>query len=156
MTSKTCTKCKETKPVSEFHKSRSTKDGLACRCKSCANAAKARYREENREKIRERDKAYYINNRDKRLANGAQRRKKNKEQENRRLIETCRSRNVRSLELAHRRGKPWVDWEDEFVMADNGLTNYQKAVKLGRSYNSVANRRCYLRSSARAELVHND
>ena len=49
--------------------------------------------------------------------------------------------NARSLELAHRHGVEWEDWEDEFVMADNGLTMYQKAVKLGRGLFSVEGRK---------------
>ena len=35
---KPCSKCKETKPFSEFYKKRSHKDGLASCCKSCKNA----------------------------------------------------------------------------------------------------------------------
>lgn len=150
MTSKTCTKCKETKPVSEFHKRRDSKDGLVYRCKSCASAARARYREENREKIRERDKAYYEKNRDRIRIVSARRQKANREQENRRLLELCRSKNARSLELAHRNGQLWEDWEDEFVLSDNGLTNYQKAVKIGRSYHSVISRKEKLNRKANA------
>jgi len=36
--SKCCTKCKKKKPVFEFHKDRSTKDGLLRWCKSCQKA----------------------------------------------------------------------------------------------------------------------
>lgn len=35
MTSKTCTKCGEEKPLEEFSKNRKSKDGLRCRCKDC-------------------------------------------------------------------------------------------------------------------------
>lgn len=38
---KLCNKCKESKPVSEFGKSRSAKDGLYYWCKSCNKANKA-------------------------------------------------------------------------------------------------------------------
>ena len=34
---KICTKCGMSKPLSEFHKNRHHKDGLAYRCKECAN-----------------------------------------------------------------------------------------------------------------------
>lgn len=41
-TSKTCSRCKETKPVDQFGKNKSTPDGLSYYCKACQ---KARYRE---------------------------------------------------------------------------------------------------------------
>lgn len=49
---KTCSKCKETKPMSEFYKDRSKKDGLRSWCKSCFK----RYRKS--EKSKACDKAY--------------------------------------------------------------------------------------------------
>ena len=39
MTLKVCSKCKVDKPVNEFHKNRSRKDGLGHYCKLCARAA---------------------------------------------------------------------------------------------------------------------
>ncbi|WP_430229651.1 hypothetical protein [Paraburkholderia tropica] len=36
---KTCTKCKTPKPLEYFGRDKSTKDGLKCWCKACANAA---------------------------------------------------------------------------------------------------------------------
>ncbi len=71
---KTCTKCGETKPTTEFHKDKSKSDGLYPGCKVCRNARnrthyeansekqKARhkdYREANPEKEKARNKAYY-------------------------------------------------------------------------------------------------
>ena len=41
---KRCTKCGETKPLSEFGKHRLTKDGHAYRCKECARAYSKKYR----------------------------------------------------------------------------------------------------------------
>ena len=81
-------------------------------------------------------------------------RERNREQEARRITEDRRKANARSLELAHRKGLPWEDWEDEFVMVDNGLTCYQKAVKIRRSYRSVMQRRVDIRKKARNELTH--
>ena len=40
MTTKTCAACKETKPVGDFHKERSRKDGLACYCRACESYRK--------------------------------------------------------------------------------------------------------------------
>lgn len=123
MKTKTCAKCKEVKPVSEFHKSRNHKGGLTSRCKVC----RAEY-----------DRVYY---------------QTNQAHQNRQRKKRLRSTNDRTLELAHRQRLPWEDWEDEFVMADNGLTEYQKAVNLGRSYDSVKGRKYQIRKKARNELT---
>jgi hypothetical protein len=69
---KTCSKCKEQKPHSEFGKNKSTKDGLCYCCKKCRNQSykeniekerqrQKRYYKENAEKIRQRSKRYYKN-----------------------------------------------------------------------------------------------
>ncbi len=56
---KTCTKCGETKPTTEFHKNRAKSDGLRCRCKVCHRADAKAYREANPEKEKASSKAYY-------------------------------------------------------------------------------------------------
>ena len=61
MQMKTCSKCHETKPVSEFSRDRSKKYGLRHQCKACD----AVYRADNREKIVKRRAEYYVANRDK-------------------------------------------------------------------------------------------
>ena len=50
---KTCTKCGETKPLTEFGKQKATKDGYAYKCKSCMNEYSRHWREENRERIKQ-------------------------------------------------------------------------------------------------------
>ena len=42
---KTCPKCKTTKPLSQFGKDRSRKDGFTCWCKSCQHYSNARYQQ---------------------------------------------------------------------------------------------------------------
>ena len=76
---KVCTTCKLTKPLSEFNKDRSTKDGHDCRCRDCSKArnrqyqathketcakAKKRYLEANKEKVAAKQKAYREAHRD--------------------------------------------------------------------------------------------
>ena len=56
--SKTCTKCKETKPRGEFSKSRKVKDGLQSQCKACRRQYNKQYYQENREQVLERQKQY--------------------------------------------------------------------------------------------------
>jgi 5-methylcytosine-specific restriction endonuclease McrA len=77
---KKCTKCGETKPVSEFHKSYTEKSGLMTQCKSCKLLYAAEYRKrnmpslvqkamewahQNRERVREVQSAHRERNRDK-------------------------------------------------------------------------------------------
>ena len=50
---KTCTKCGETKPNSEFNKHASRKDGLADRCRECRRIEGAEYRKKNPNKNKE-------------------------------------------------------------------------------------------------------
>lgn len=132
MKNKTCTKCKETKPVSEFYKNQKLKDGLTYECMVCTKERQRRYREANKEKQTERLRKYY---------------EENKRQFYRRNEKVLKDNNNRSLEFAHNKSKRWEDWEDDFVLADNGLTNYQKAVKLGRSLYSLVGRKSYLRKN---------
>ena len=155
MQTKCCSTCKETKPVSEFYKARCNKDGLTYECKMCSKKKGRKYYENNREKIAERQRRYREANKEK-IAEYQRRwnrdnknlrqeysRKwfsENKKAAQRRASRRAQECNNRSLEIAYRHGLPWEDWEDDFVMADNGLTDYQKAVKLGRSYKSVNSR----------------
>ena len=57
---KTCRKCGETKPLTEFYKKSSAKDGHANHCKSCVK----KYQQENKEAINERYKQYYQKNKE--------------------------------------------------------------------------------------------
>jgi|DEB0MinimDraft_6_1074348.scaffolds.fasta_scaffold00426_10 hypothetical protein len=80
---KACSKCGETKPLTEYYKDGQNKDGLKFSCKVCykaqqvkyqeenhekVKAARAKYRAENREKLNEYHAKYYAENRDKVLA----------------------------------------------------------------------------------------
>ena len=165
MTNKTCSRCKETKPVSEFNKNRSSKDGLTFWCKGCKSESsrryretnrervleiERRYREANREKLAEKGRRYYEANKEKVAEKGRRYYEANREQRIRQSIEKHKEVNDRSLELAHRQRQPWEDWEEEFVLADNGLTTYQKAVRLNRSYYSVCHRKRGLKQAANA------
>ena len=60
---KTCTTCNAEKALSEFHKSRGSKDGLQYTCKPCTCAARKAYREANRAVVAEKKKYHYEKNR---------------------------------------------------------------------------------------------
>jgi hypothetical protein len=61
---KTCTKCKEEKPFSEFHKDRAKKNGYQSSCKACRKEHKKSYYEKNKEKIIEQTHKYKQENKE--------------------------------------------------------------------------------------------
>jgi len=76
---KRCSKCGETKPLTEFHKNKRKKDGLRCHCKVCAAEYKRRYRQENKEAIAEYQRQYREDYRETSLEYQRQWREENKE-----------------------------------------------------------------------------
>lgn len=91
---KTCSKCKEEKPYSEFYKDKTRKDGLEYKCNSCqksynkdyyeankekCNAQSKAWREANKEKLKAYRKAYYEANKDRINTQTKAYRKANKE-----------------------------------------------------------------------------
>ncbi|MFW6184033.1 MAG: HNH endonuclease [Chloroflexota bacterium] len=55
---RTCPKCKETKPLSEYHKNKQRKNGHACYCKTCVKKYSRRHYRNNREEYLERSRKY--------------------------------------------------------------------------------------------------
>lgn len=64
---KQCGKCREIKPIEEFHKSKSSKDGFYCQCKECSNKIKKEYYKENKEERLDYRKNHYENNKEEML-----------------------------------------------------------------------------------------
>jgi len=62
---KTCSKCQEIKPLSEFHKNKTKKDGLNSFCKSCQKAYDKAYNLANSVHLKIIRKAYYKANSEK-------------------------------------------------------------------------------------------
>jgi len=58
---KQCTKCKETKELTEFNKDRDKKDGYCTQCRAC----KTEYKRRNKKRIDEKNAQYRIENREK-------------------------------------------------------------------------------------------
>jgi len=67
---KTCYSCHLEKPLSEFHKDTSRKDGSQRACKPCVSAISAKRREANKEKLRAQWAAWRDANRERIAANG--------------------------------------------------------------------------------------
>lgn len=59
MNPKRCHACKQDKDVSEFHKNRSTRDGLAEACKPCRKEIDRKYLDQNREAYNARMRRYF-------------------------------------------------------------------------------------------------
>lgn len=76
---KTCSKCKQSKPLSEFPKKSAAKDGFYSHCKRCKSEADRRYRAENKEKVKNLNKSYYEKNRDEMLTRNREYRSLNAE-----------------------------------------------------------------------------
>ena len=116
---KKCSKCREDKELSEFHKNKSREDGLSHRCKHCAREAvrkhyiknrervleyKKIYFKENIDKIRERKRRYRENNADKVREKGRLYRKNNSDKINKQKKEYMASNTetVKKVKLANR------------------------------------------------------
>lgn len=69
---KTCTKCHEVKALTEFHRDKSRKDGLANRCKPC---------------VVSHVKAYYVNNKEAAISRAVEWAKNNRERHNKKCSE---------------------------------------------------------------------
>ena len=75
---KTCTSCKQNLPFTEFYKNSSFNSGLQSSCKKCIK----KYRQNNKEKILERQAEYYQKNKGKIKQYNAEYRKKNRKKIN--------------------------------------------------------------------------
>jgi len=58
MLTKTCTKCNQTKPISEFHKNKKLKDGVNVWCKTCTKDYRKSYNKNTKEKRATKSKQY--------------------------------------------------------------------------------------------------
>ena len=105
---KTCTKCKQTLPLTEFYKNSSKKSGLQSSCKKCIK----KYRQKNKEKIKQYKLKQYQKNKEKILEQQAEYRKKNRKKINKYCKKRKQtdplyklSRNIRSnISQAFKRG----------------------------------------------------
>ena len=62
---KTCTKCKQEKPMKEFSWDKSQRDGHYPQCKTCVREyGRRRYQKSDKEQRRKQDKRYYLKNKE--------------------------------------------------------------------------------------------
>ena len=62
MESKVCNICNECKPLDEFHKDKTKKDGYGGKCKICKSSYIKKYYIDNKEEISEKNKEWRKNN----------------------------------------------------------------------------------------------
>ena len=161
--SKTCTKCGVVKPLDGFHRNKAGAGGRRSYCKECVREYTRRYLEENREEERERSRRYLEENRDKERERNRRYREENRDkmldykrryyEENRDILnqgsKICQVQNTRTSSLlASKKGARYSPEEDALILANNGMTTYQKAIELGRTYASVKARKQHLRARA--------
>ncbi len=60
MKTKTCTKCGQEKPLSEFGKNRGFKDGFSYWCRQCWRKYHTEYRDKNRARVTAHNKQYWV------------------------------------------------------------------------------------------------
>lgn len=68
MKTKTCTKCREEKPLDGFARCSSAKDGKQPRCRACQTASAREWNARNKDRVRENDRARYRRDPEKRKA----------------------------------------------------------------------------------------
>lgn len=78
-TSKTCSKCLEGKPLSEFHQDKRQRDGRVTRCRACVAAYKREHAARFRDQESARKRAWYEANRERVLEDQRQYREANRE-----------------------------------------------------------------------------
>ena len=161
---KTCNKCGEMKPLAEFYKDARNRDGHGSICKACARERGRRYREENWEKANEYSRRYGEKHRE-RLNEYARRYREENlgriNERDRRYREANREQITAQNHQRHKERQgltaslatipprtPWLPGEDALLMADNGMTVYQKAIELGRTYSSCVGRRRHLKEAS--------
>ena len=65
---KRCNKCSTEKELAEFHRDNSKKDGRATVCIACSKQTSKRYRENNVAKIKEKQRKWYVENKERKRA----------------------------------------------------------------------------------------
>lgn len=144
MQRKACTKCGIVKPLEDYRRDKRNRDGRGSHCKTCSAEQQRRYREENREKFNERNRRYYEANREKINEQTRRYKEDNREVYNAKQLIRENGYQSRTAVFAVNHRQPWALDEDEFIMDDNGMTVYQKAIHIGRTHASVVQRRAKL------------
>jgi hypothetical protein len=130
---KQCTKCLQVKPLTEFHRFKSSKDGHKSRCKPCNSADSAQWQRDNHDKYYARYKQWAENNRDKTRAASKRWNQRHRGVAHKRRIETVGRdvENARSREWAARnrdKARAWKSaWKKNNPAAVSAMTSKRRA-----------------------------
>lgn len=113
-TTKTCTKCGEDKPLTEYYKDKTKKMGVSPACKSCKSYYDKCRHDKNRETLLKYMKDYHWKNRDKILS-----RKKIYREENSEKIFEYRKENSASSK----------EYQSEYYLRNKGKFQYKSALR---------------------------
>ena len=158
MQSKRCSKCGVTKTLAEFWRDRTRIDGLQSTCKECVRAYYEANREErcayshayyeaHRQEICARDRAYREAHQEEIRAYNRSYREEHNAERNAHIRRRKADARKASREVATRNGEPWTPAEDHVAITSEG-TMLEIAIELGRTIDSVKNRRALLRRKA--------
>jgi len=118
---KVCSRCKIEKELTEFNKRIDSKDGLRSQCKSCRTELTKKYREKNKERVKERRKKDYQQNKERYKEVATKWRQQNKE----RKKELGKKYYQQNKERLKERARKWSEQNKEHVRKRN-KKNYQK------------------------------
>ena len=123
---KTCSKCGETKPVVEFSRNRREKDGLQSWCKGCNR----KYREANKQKIREDNREYRSAHRKELVKYGAEWREIHRDE----IMEYGRKYREANRQSARECSHKWREDNPEYAK-EYRAANREKIRESSRKYN---------------------
>ena len=124
---KTCTKCNQTKALTEFYKRSDARDGLQTRCKVCKKALDMKYYKANGNKVRARVRKRYENNPEKVNANNKKWQQNNREKVNAKTRKRNKRPEVKKRRNARRRERRKTD--PQYRIECNLRTRIWKALK---------------------------
>jgi hypothetical protein len=107
MNSKKCTKCGIEKPLTEFYKRTSSRDGLDFICKTCSSKKSAKYRAQNKEKLAQYNTEYRAENRENILKKQAEYRKNNPEKVNESMRKWRKKKRIQDPEKVNESTRKW-------------------------------------------------
>jgi hypothetical protein len=120
---KTCPKCGQIKPYSDWGKNKSKKDGLASECKVCHAAASAAWRTANPEEQKRRSREQFAKNREKSNAKRQENYWANQERER----EHRKRYYAKTMETQRQTSKEWRKNNPEKLREQNRRTRAQRA-----------------------------
>ena len=148
---KTCTKCGETKPFTEFYKRKGSKDGYRSDCKSCRRAHVRQYYQENKEKVIEYNRWYKEEHKEERKEYNRRYNQENKEK----IAEKKRRHREQNKEAYKEYHRLYREKHRE-TLNENRKQYYEKknSEQSGCVYQIVntANQRMYIGQTTRGEL----